>query len=117
MEDNSRLTPDRSLTRGSINHNGVENVNWILDTNDKTLLSDRTDRIMFVGFLMGTIMPFHPGRASQKGKKKQRKFRKRRRKKSEGPIPMDWEPLSERPIPMDWEPLSERPIPMDWEPL
>jgi len=30
-------TPDSSLY-----HNGVENVNWILDTNDKTLISDGT---------------------------------------------------------------------------
>ena len=94
MEVNSPLTPDRSLTGGSVKHNEVENnVNWSLDNTDKTPLSARTDRILYGGFLMGTIMPFHPGRASRKGKKKLRKLRRRQRKKSEGPIPMDWEPL------------------------
>ena len=94
MEDNSPLTPDRSLIGSSVKHNEVENnVNWSLDNNEKTPLSDRTDRLLYGGFLMGTIMPFHPGRASPKGKKKQRKLRRRQRKKSEGPIPMDWEPL------------------------
>ena len=43
MEDNSPLTPDRSLNGGSVKHNEVENnVDWSLDNNEKTPLSDRT---------------------------------------------------------------------------
>ena len=105
--DNKCLTPDRVL-RGSTDQNGAEDNTQSLQINGNTQLSHGTsstevktdfsylapDKMLFRGFFMGSIMPFHPGRASRKGKKNQRKkIRRRPRKRSEGPVPMDWEPL------------------------